>query len=47
MPMMAHVAAMTEDVTFIFVNQGEGANAIGSYMASEGIEGLQERQGVR
>ena len=37
MPMMADVAAMTGDVTFVFVNQGEGADAVGSYMASEGI----------
>lgn len=37
MPMMAEVAAATDDVDFLFVNQGEGRADIEAYLASEGL----------
>jgi thiol-disulfide isomerase/thioredoxin len=35
MPMMAEMAASRHDVTFLFVNQGEGRGAIERYLAGE------------
>jgi len=35
MPLLAEVAASRNDVAFLFVNQGEGAEAIRSYLASQ------------
>lgn len=38
MPMMADVAASTDDARLIFVNQGEGADIIQSYLKAENLE---------
>jgi hypothetical protein len=35
MPMMAQVADQRQDVTFLFVNQGEGAAAVELYIKSQ------------
>ncbi|MBY8915653.1 redoxin family protein [Nitratireductor sp. L1-7-SE] len=37
MPMMADIAASTDDVTFVFANQGEGRTAIQRYLAASGL----------
>lgn len=37
MPMMAEIAANAEHATFVFVNQGEGREAIEAYLAAESI----------
>ncbi len=37
MPMMAEVAAQTDHATFVFVNQGEGREAIETYLTAENI----------
>lgn len=37
MPMMTEVAARTNDVVFLFINQGEGRKAIQSYLAATGL----------
>jgi thiol-disulfide isomerase/thioredoxin len=37
MPMMADVAALTKDVTFVFANQGEDAPRIRQYLSQEGL----------
>ncbi|KAF0096493.1 MAG: redoxin domain-containing protein [Rhodospirillaceae bacterium] len=37
LPMMAEVAAATNDVAFMFVNQGEGRAAIEAYLAAAGL----------
>ena len=37
MPMMAELAATAEDVTFLFVNQGEGRSAIEAYLTSQNL----------
>lgn len=37
MPMMAEVAASTNDVTFVFANQGEDAPRIRRYLSHEGL----------
>lgn len=38
MPMMADVAASTDDARLVFVNQGEGAEIIRDYLAAEELE---------
>ncbi len=38
MPLLAKVAASRDDVVFLFVNQGEGTQAIRSYLASQHLE---------
>jgi len=38
MPMMADVAASSDDARFVFVNQGEGMNVIERYLAAENLE---------
>lgn len=37
MPMMAAMAKERDDVVFVFANQGEGADAIGSYLDKAGL----------
>lgn len=37
MPMMAYVAAASDEVTFLFVNQGEDAATVSSYLEAEGL----------
>jgi thiol-disulfide isomerase/thioredoxin len=37
MPMMAELAAAAEDVTFLFVNQGEGRSVIETYLTSQNL----------
>ncbi|MET3662543.1 TlpA disulfide reductase family protein [Aquamicrobium ahrensii] len=37
MPMMADVAAASEDAAFLFVNQGENEGAVRSYLEREGL----------
>lgn len=38
MPLLAEVAASRDDVSFLFVNQGEGTEKIRSYLTSEGLK---------
>ena len=38
MPLLAKVAASRNDVVFLFVNQGESAETIRSYLASQGLK---------
>lgn len=38
MPLMAEVAASRDDITFLFINQGEGAEKIRSYLAAENLK---------
>jgi hypothetical protein len=38
MPMMAEIAASSEEVDFYLVNQGEGQGAIIRYLTNEGLE---------
>jgi thiol-disulfide isomerase/thioredoxin len=38
MPLLAEVAAKRADVTFLFVNQGEGADRIAKYLAAERLK---------
>lgn len=37
MPMMADVAGKNEDAVFVFVNQGEGREAVNRYLTKEGL----------
>ena len=37
MPLLAKIAASRDDVAFLFVNQGEGTQAIRSYLASQDL----------
>ncbi|MDX6751642.1 TlpA disulfide reductase family protein [Geminicoccaceae bacterium 1502E] len=37
MPMMAELAAASDDATFVFVNQGEGRAAVERYLAQAGL----------
>ncbi len=37
MPMLAEVASQNQDVQFIFINQGENASNVSSYLESNGI----------
>ncbi|HQS47767.1 MAG: thiol:disulfide interchange protein [Rhizobiales bacterium 24-66-13] len=38
MPLLAEVAASRDDVVFLFINQGEGADTIRSYLAKENLK---------
>ena len=38
MPLLAEVAASRHDVTFLFVNQGEGSENIRSYLSSQNLK---------
>lgn len=38
MPMMADVAATSDDARFVFVNQGEGMSVVERYLAAENLE---------